>query len=206
MLVPAERRDRRYAAQVRAGGDDLRIRLAFRYADEEGGAPDPFALPPGAEEAVDRGLALLAAWHAVRPDATKAAALAQEACVDDDVARLALQLGGNDSTAAFAAVAAFPALAAAAGAKERHADVFEAGDARRELRDKTPPPAALIRGRSPSNPSLLDAAAAGPGGLPAQPAAAASALNRLGIRKARPKRKPSLGPAGFGPARSPTTG
>ena len=178
-----------YAQQIlgdkKNAGTDLRVRLAFAYADDQGDdAPTSprhfFALPRKAEAAVDRGLALIAAWHCMRPDATLAAFLAGTACCDEDVASLALQLGANDESKAFAVVSTFPTLAAAADMRRKHGDLFAYVDASR---------AALPSSNVPvSATSLLNAAQAGPGGLPR------TALNQLGGRKVRPQRKPSLPP------------
>ena len=78
-----------YATQIlgdrKHSGTDLRVRLAFCYADEQGDDEPTspvhfFALPRRAEAAVDRGLALLAAWHCIQPDTDMTSSLAATAC------------------------------------------------------------------------------------------------------------------------------
>ena len=177
-----------YATQILGGrkhaGTDLRVRLAFCYADEQGDDEPTspvhfFALPRRAEAAVDRGLALLAAWHCIQPDTDMTSSLAATACCDDDVASLALQLAANDETKAFSTLSGFPTLSAAAGMRTKHGDLFAYVRSSRVGATYEAP-------RS----SLLGAAQAGPGGLPR----VTTALNRLGVKKAKQQRRPSLPP------------
>jgi hypothetical protein len=183
-----------YATQIlgdrKHSGTDLRVRLAFCYADDEGDDEPTspvhfFALPRRAEAAVDRGLALLAAWHCIQPNDAMTSSLAATACCDGDVASLALQLSANDEAKAFSTLAGFPTLSAAAGMRSKHGDLF-----------------AYVRSSKAAVPydapraSLLGAAQAGPGGLPR----VTTALNRLGVRKAKPQRRPSLPPEPLPPA------
>jgi len=183
-----------YATQIlgdrKNSGTDLRVRLAFCYADDEGDDEPTspvhfFALPRRAEAAVDRGLALLAAWHCIQPDTNMTSSLAATACCDNDVASLALQLSANDEAKAFSTLSGFPTLSAAAGMRSKHGDLFAYVRSSRAAVPYDAPRA-----------SLLGAAQAGPGGLPR----VTTALNRLGVKKAKPQRRPSLPPEPLPPA------
>merc|ERR1739841_196020 len=107
------------------------------------------------------------------------ASLSSTACCDGDVASLALQLSANDETKAFSTLSGFPTLSAAAGMRSKHGDLFAYVRSSR----------AAVPYDAPRS-SLLGAAQAGPGGLPR----VTTALNRLGVKKAKPQRRPSLPP------------
>ena len=124
-----------YATQILGNekhpGTDLRVRLAFCYADDNGDDEPTspvhfFALPRRAEAAVDRGLALLAAWHCIRPnDAMTSSLCGKKRFQGDEQCRpLALQLSANDETKAFSTLSGFPTLSAAAGMRSKHGDLF----------------------------------------------------------------------------------
>ena len=99
----------------------------------------------------------------------------------------ALQLSANDETKAFSTLSGFPTLSAAAGMRSKHGDLFSYVLSSRAAVPHDAPRFVVAR-RGPGR----------PGGLPRVTAA----LNRLGVKKAKPQRRPSPSPEPLPPAPS----